>query len=77
MRAGTLFLSSASLTTGSQMTSLYAIEARSPKASLISLCLWITRPSILQSRACSILDWEPHSQASLAYVSKHNGDVLP
>ena len=38
MRAGTLFLSSASLATGSRMTSLYAIEARSPKASRISLC---------------------------------------
>ena len=29
MRAGTLFLSSASLATGSRITSLYAIEARS------------------------------------------------
>ena len=41
-RAGISLASSASLTTGSLTTSLYANAAMSPRASLTSLCRWAT-----------------------------------
>ena len=50
--AGVPFSTSGSFTTGSLFTSFYKIEARSPTASLISLCRSVTSPPVLQESAC-------------------------
>ena len=69
-------------TTGSFITFLNAIEARSPSASLISLWCWMTSPPppphpsppppppFLQSRACSRLNAAPHSSQVAGILSK-------
>ena len=59
--AGVPFSISVSFTTGSLFTSFHKIEARSPTASLISLCRSVTSPPFLQESACckSKSCWHP------------------
>ena len=72
-RARRFLASSASLMIGSILCLLYANAAISPRASLTSLCLWVTRPPLLQSMAsaCSILKEAP--QPSQSAGSLKNG----
>ena len=55
-KAGRPLTGSASHTIGSLITSLNAMDARSPKASITSLCRWKIKLPFLQSKAKGLLD---------------------